>query len=217
MTVTLYKGNRLPLLTDTITSSGTAVNLTGSTVTFYMRPDNSATLKVNGSTATIVSAAAGTISYAWAAADVDTVGDWKSWWTVSSSGKSQDTPEFDVSIIEHAPDSIEVPHGVGADGATTIYAGDSYPYSAGRQLQYELMAMDVPDLTGLTVTWRVAGKLAKTMTVVGEDAVYVELTSANTTAIGAGVYNFEIEATLSSGEVATLVRSQLTVLSDLSV
>jgi hypothetical protein len=215
MTLTMWRDNRLPILTDTITANSAAVNLTGSTVTYSMRHATSAALKVNGATATIVSAAAGTVSYAWAAVDVDTVGDFLGWWSVSSSGKTQDTPEFAIEIVEHAPDSVNVPEPVGADGATEIYQGDSYLDAYGRALQYELQVVEAPDLTGTTVTFRVADALEKTMTVVGEDAVKVDLTSAETAALTVGSHQFEIEAAVSVGNVVTLLRSDLVVLADM--
>lgn len=216
MTLSLWKDNRLPSLTDTITANDTAVNLTGSSVTFSMRHATAATLKINGATATIVTAASGTVRYDWTANDVDTVGDFECWWTVTTSGKTQDTPEFALSIVEHAPASIAVPSPVATDGSTEIYQGDSYLDAYGRALQYELEVVEAPDLTGVTVTYRIADALEKTMTVVGEDAVKVDLTSAETAALTVGSHAFEIEATVSVGNVVTLLRSDIVVLPDLS-
>lgn len=53
--------------------AGAAVNLTGATVKFFMKQNN--TLKVNG-TGSLISAAAGTMKYQWVAADTDTAGDY---------------------------------------------------------------------------------------------------------------------------------------------
>jgi len=98
-----FVGNRSPSVTDTITSDGSAVNLTGSTVKLQMRPVGSATLKVD-SAATIDSAPAGTIHYDWAGVDVDTAGFYVAWWRVTLPGGTiQDTPEFLVEIRPHAP------------------------------------------------------------------------------------------------------------------
>lgn len=215
MTLTMFKDNRLPLLTDTITSSAVAVNLTGSTVTFSMRSADSAALKVSAASATVVTAAEGTVSYAWAAVDVDTVGEYSCFWSVTTSGKTQDTPEFAVSIVEHAPDSVAVPNPVGDGGSTEIYQGDSYLDAYGRALQYELQVVEAPDLTGTTVTFRIADAFEKTMTIVGEDAVKVDLTSAETTALTVGSHQFEIEAAVSVGNVVTLLRSDIVVLADM--
>jgi len=101
--ITHYNGNRSPSLTDTITSDGVAVNLTGCTVKFQMRLVGSNTLKVD-TAATVVSAPAGTVQYDWAAADVNVSGYYVGWWHVTLPGGTlQDTPEFLVEIRDHAP------------------------------------------------------------------------------------------------------------------
>jgi len=84
---------------------GVAFDLTGSSVKFKMRADGSSTLKVDAA-AVVVSAVAGTVRYDWAAADVDTAGDFLGWWEVTlPSSKTQDTPEFEIVIFEHVPSS----------------------------------------------------------------------------------------------------------------
>jgi hypothetical protein len=211
----LWKDNRLPALTDTITSDGTALDLTGATVLFSMRDSTSARLKVSGATASIVTPAEGTVRYDWAAADTDTVGVYRAWWTVSTGGKQQDTAEFVLTIVEHAPASLAVPSPVDTAGNVVIYQGDSYLAAHGRQIQFELRVQDGPDLTGATVTYRVADVLEKAMTIVGEDAVYLELTSAETAALSDGAAVSEIEAEVSTGNMVTLLRSTFTVLPDL--
>jgi len=216
MTLTIWKDNRLPVLSDTITSGGTAVDLTGSTVTLSMRNSLSAALKITGASATVVTPAAGIVQYAWAAGDVDTVGTYKGWWTVTTSGLTQDTPEFDLEVVEHAPASLPVPVPVGADGTTTIYQGDGYLSADGRALIYQLSVMDAPDLTGLTVTWRVQGTLEVSASVVGEDAISVDLTSAQTTALTDGQYQLELEGVTAATATVTLLRTTLTVLPDMS-
>lgn len=218
MSRTIFKDNLGPSLAYTITSNSIAVDLTGATVKLLMRPLGSQAHKVDAS-ATVVSAVTGEVQYDWVTGDTDTVGQYIAWFEVTRSGISQDTPEFDVTIVEHAPTSSVVPHPVATDGSgnTTIYQGDSYLEAYGRALHYQLQVQDSPDLTGLTVKWRVASiGLVKTMTVVGEDEVRVDLTSAETAALSTGNKNFEIEATVTTGEVVTLLRATLNVQPDLT-
>jgi hypothetical protein len=217
MTLTLWKDNLLPVLTGAIAVDGNPFNLSSSTVKLQMRPEGSAVLKIDAA-ATVVNAGAGTVSYAWVTADTDTVGNFVGWWRVTTAGSFQDTPEFNLTITEHAPTSTAVPAPVAIDGTgnTTIYQGDSYLNTYGRALVYQLQVRDSPDLTGLTVKWRVQTiGLVKTMTVDGEDAVRVDLTSAETAALSTGVKQFEIEATVTAGEVVTLLRATLDVRADM--
>ncbi len=211
MSIEMWKGNVLPVIQDQLTVDSVPYDLTGSTVVFSMRPANSALLKVNGSTATITDAANGAITYAWATGDVDTVGDYHAWWTVYLSGQTQDSPEFSVTITEHAPASIQITYPVAADGTTTIYQGDAYLAASNRQLYYQVEPMDAPDLTGSSIIFKIEGGSTFPMVLVGEDAAYLELTSTQTTAITPGTYNFAIRANPTTGNFITLMRSTLHV------
>lgn len=214
MTLTLWKDNRLPLLEYTVTSNDLPVDLSSSTVKLQMRAVGSAALKVD-TAGSVVNAVAGDVAYAWGASDTDTVGTYQAWFRVTTGGKDQDTPEFMIIIAEHAPISALAPAPVATDGTgtTTIYQGDSYLELYGRALHYQIQVQDAPDLTGATVNWRVTSMgFVKAMTVVGEDEVRVDLTSAETGAFTLGTKSFDIEAVVTSGETVTLLRATLNVL-----
>jgi hypothetical protein len=103
MAFTHVKDRLSPSISDTIRVDGVAFDLTGSSVKFRMRAEGSATLKVDA-TATIVTPAAGSVRYDWIAGNVDTAGDFLGWWNVTlPSTKQQDTLEFVIRIVEHAP------------------------------------------------------------------------------------------------------------------
>lgn len=101
-----FVGNRDPDLTGTITTDGTpdgtVLNLTSSTVKLKMRAVGSTTLKVN-TAATIVSAAAGSVSYPWAAIDVDTAGYFLCSWETTTAGTILESDEFLIEIRAHSP------------------------------------------------------------------------------------------------------------------
>jgi hypothetical protein len=99
-------GDRSPSITETITIDGIPVDLTGSTVQFKMRPVGSTTLKVN-SPATVVTPAAGTVRYDWAAVDVDTADQYVVWWDVTTGGKVQSVGEAVIEFRAHGPFSAQ--------------------------------------------------------------------------------------------------------------
>lgn len=95
----LKKGDRLPKLRSTLVDGdGVAINLTGATVAFRMRPRTGGALKVNAAAA-IVTAASGIVEYSWAAADVDTAGDFDGEFAVTLAGLVQTVPASGFVLI----------------------------------------------------------------------------------------------------------------------
>ncbi len=99
---TLRQNDRLPSIAATLKNAdGTPIDLTGATVKFQM---NSAagTNKINSS-ATVVSAVAGTVQYDWGATDTDTVGDYVACWEITfSSTKKLTCPNgsnYSITIV----------------------------------------------------------------------------------------------------------------------
>ena len=87
----IKQGDRLPYLNATLVDSdGVAVNLTGASANFLMR-NEAGTVVVNAS-ASVVSAAAGTVRYIWAAGDTATVGEYNAEFEITSDGLKRTFP-----------------------------------------------------------------------------------------------------------------------------
>lgn len=106
MTIVQYVGNRSPSLAATIADdNGAAFDLTAASVAFQARLIGAPTLVIN-TAATIVNTPGtdGKVRYDWATIDVATARVLLGWWRVTlANGKTQDTPEFVVRIVDHAP------------------------------------------------------------------------------------------------------------------
>lgn len=96
---------RNPSISDTITVDNVAVDLTGKTVRFKMRPVNSSTLKVDASVSNTPDAT-GAVRYDWLTVDVDTAGEFLVWWEVTTSGKAQVMNEAVIEFRAHGPATI---------------------------------------------------------------------------------------------------------------
>lgn len=100
--LTWFTGNRNPSITETITSGGDVVDLSGSTVKFKMRAVGDDTLIVDSAVSNSPGAD-GVVRYDWAANDVDTAGTYLVWWEVTTGGKTQDMNEAVIEIRDHGP------------------------------------------------------------------------------------------------------------------
>jgi hypothetical protein len=97
------------------------INLSGKTVTFYMReeedpwqgPDGSSTIKVNGSSATVDDAAVGKVHYEWTSGDVDTAGVYDAWFEVDGALAY---PRFRIEIYATRPSQTVDYRGYGGIG-----------------------------------------------------------------------------------------------------
>lgn len=107
---------------------------------------------------------------------------------------------------------------VASDGTTiTIVRGDDYNGADGRSIIWTGETDDQwPDLTGATVVLTAINKsdlLKKTLTVTqptGTQSFSMQLTNAETE-IASGRYNYDVQATLASGNVITLLVGELIV------
>lgn len=93
MTVTMKQNDRLPSLSVTaVQSDGTAYDLTGATVVFNMRAADTGTIKINRSSAVLVSGPNGQVRYDWNSGDLDTNGDYLAEFEATISGRKLTIP-----------------------------------------------------------------------------------------------------------------------------
>lgn len=98
------KGSTGPALADVIKIEGLAMDLSGATVRFKMRPVAVEEPVVN-SLAEVTSAANGEVKYEWRAGDLSKEGSFAAWWNIEKAGKTFDTDEFSIFVDAHAPGS----------------------------------------------------------------------------------------------------------------
>lgn len=98
-----YVGDRDPSITETITSNGVAVDLTGLSIRFKMRPVGAAATTVDQSVSN-TPGADGVVRYDWGVSDLATAGFYLAWWEVTYSGpKVQAVQEALLEIRAHGP------------------------------------------------------------------------------------------------------------------
>ena len=104
---------------------------------------------------------------------------------------------------------------VATNGDLELVLGDDYLALDNRALGYSFTTC--PVLTGATIVMRVqvgALSLSFAGTVTGAASCRVELTSVQLATIGAGVYSYDLQATLTNGHVVTLVQATMVVSAD---
>lgn len=98
MTVDPIKRNSTPTVTDTLKRNGTAINLSGCTVSLCLEnTDTGARFKRS---ATIVSAAAGTVSCALVAADTAVAGNYRAEWEIINGSTEESVPSAEYIEFE---------------------------------------------------------------------------------------------------------------------
>lgn len=98
--VTFVAGDSGPSLSGTLTdSTGAPINLSTASVKFQMRLASDRRFTVNDD-AVVVSGAAGTVRYDWAAGDLAVPGDYLSRWQITFSGGSiqHSEPENTITV-----------------------------------------------------------------------------------------------------------------------
>ena len=103
---------------------------------------------------------------------------------------------------------------IASDLTVTIIQGDSYNNADGRAITWTGSSASWPSLTGATLVWTAryeTGETAKTATVTGTYSARLELASAESAALPAGSWTYDLRATLSSGRVVTLAVAPLII------
>lgn len=202
-------GARQPPVYGTILADGAPVNLTGATVTFYMRPVGSATPKVTAGAAVVDNATTGDVHYSWAAADVDTPGAFVGWWRVTQAGgQYEETPEFGILITAHAP-AASGEYVSASELKQTLGLADKAFADADVQRAVEAAKLAVDQRTGRSFTLGAAGE-ARTFYTPAEAYAEIDdlnlLTSVtvNGTAITLGTH-FRTESEKNGWPIGTLV------------
>lgn len=96
----IKKGDLYRSLQGTIKRNGTAIDVSGATVTFNMLPLDSTTLKVDGGSVT-QPGGTGVVKYTWASGDTDTAGTFKGEFIVTWPGsKPERFPNRDFVYIK---------------------------------------------------------------------------------------------------------------------
>lgn len=108
---------------------------------------------------------------------------------------------------------------VAQGGVVTIVRGDDYDAADGRALDWTDASAAWPTLTGATIAFEIGDGLlivaGSVVTPTGPSKkVRAEPTALETATLEATIYDYDVRATLSSGNIVTLVRGQVKVIDD---
>ena len=110
--------------------------------------------------------------------------------------------------------SITITAPVGTANTITLVRGDDYRAADGRSLDFTSASW--PDLIGAAVSMKVKSSDVDTIagSVVDASTIRIEVTAAQTEAIGTGRWDYDISAVLSNTHVVTLVSGIVVVTPD---
>lgn len=106
---------------------------------------------------------------------------------------------------------FSIPTDMTSGDAVTLRITDDYKLSEGRNI--DATSTGWPDLTSSTVTLNVCNKFTKNLTIVAARQIRIELTRTELATIGGGRWPFEIYATLSNGNIITIVTGDFNIVS----
>lgn len=149
-------------LYDSIIVAGAVQDMTGASVTFFVRPILSRTPTISNSASIIVpvDAQGNNVSYTWTPTDISILGegDFMAWWQFSLPGTgAQETPEFPLLLTDHGPglgtQTGSIVDGVAAFMPITLNAlreddrfGDRWLQQQARVIEYRTLGYAVnPD------------------------------------------------------------------------
>ena len=98
-TIKLVKDDTFPPLEFSVIKDGSPVDLTGSTILFYMKNSSTGTVKVNGGSCTITDATNGKCRYTWGATDLDTAGDYVGEIQITFAGGAIQTSYSEFNLV----------------------------------------------------------------------------------------------------------------------
>lgn len=127
-----------------------------------------------------------------------------------------------AALSQLAGMNIQLVSPIADDGVISIVRGDDYAAVDGRAVDLKNEEGTWPDLTGATIT--LTAKLdtetltttGQVVTPVGSQHVQIELTSAETD-LKPGIWDYDIQATLASGNIVTLQIGRIQVFQDVTV